>query len=716
MIKKFFLTLIVINSILLPALPDEGMWIPLLIEKFNINDMQAKGFHLSAEDIYSINQACLVNAVILFGGNCTGEVISPEGLLLTNYHCGLGRIQYHSSVEKDYLTDGFWAYSKDQELPNPGLTASFLKRIEDVTRDVNKGIETTMNQSVKKSIRNNNIQNIISQATAGTNYNAEIKSFYFGNSYYLFVYETYKDIRLVGAPPSSIGKFGGDTDNWEWPRHTGDFSLFRIYADSLNRPAEYSLSNIPYKPKKYLPVSIHGIKKGDFTMVLGYPAHTDEYLVSDELKLLSDKSLPKKIMIRETNMRIINKAMQNDAAIRIKYISKYNSLSNAWKKWLGVLQGFKKVGVIEKKLQQEIRFQQWLNENKEYKDRFGSLLDEFHRTYQILEPYYLATDIGSEAVMGTELMSFVSKFLVLMNKSDDPAELGKILNNLKNHTTSFFKDYSIDIDREIFTEMMKLYANNVDVEFHPAFFNTIVRKYKGDYQKYANYVYKTSIFTDQQKTLDFVNNFKENSIRTLLNDPALMTFIGFSEIFGLKVYPAYNTLNNHLDSLYQVYMNALMLMSPDKLFYPDANFTMRMTYGKVEGYSPADAVDYRYYTTLTGVMEKENPEVYDYSVPEKLKDLCRTKDFGEYGQNGIMPVCFTASNHTSGGNSGSPVLNADGYLVGLNFDRNWEGTINDYYYDSSVCRNISLDIRYVLFIIDKYAHADNIIRELTIIE
>ncbi len=716
--KRNLVFLILLHFLVIPAFPGEGMWIPLLIEKFNITDMQQKGFKLSAEDIYSINKACLADAVILFGHGCTGEVISPEGLILTNYHCGLSRIQSHSSLEKDYISDGFWAYSREEELPNSGLAVSFLKKIEEVTERVQAEIGDSMPSSLKKAIRDDNIRKIIAEATENTTYNAEVKSFYYGSAYYIFVYETFRDVRLVGAPPASIGKFGGDTDNWIWPRHTGDFSLFRIYADSLNRPADYSTANIPYTPRKSLTISLRGIHKNDFTMVLGYPAKTDEYLVSDEIGLIAEESLPVKIKLRETRMDIIASAMKLSDEVRLEYTSKYAGISNAWKKWIGVLSGFQRIHVMGIKEGQENEFQQWINGNPDYGSKYGNLLADFKDIYTRIKPYYMVSEFGYETIMGIELLGFVSIFTPLLNftSHSDQHEFDTEVENLRKQTNSFFANYSEGIDRKIFARMMEMYYQHTGPDFHPEFYNTVYGKFKGDYTRFTDYVFNKSAFTSSEKTLALLNSMNTGNTHKIMRDPAFRIFMEFSNLFGFEVYPEYDALNDKLDSLYRVYISALKLQSPDKVFYPDANFTMRISYGKVEGYSPADAVHYSFATTLKGVMEKEDPDIYDYKVPDRLKALYNAKDYGRYGQNDTMYVCFVASNHTSGGNSGSPVLDANGYLIGLNFDRNWEGTVNDYFYDPEICRNISVDIRYVLFIIDKYAQADNIISELTIIE
>jgi hypothetical protein len=716
--KRLLISILFIHIIIRAGLSVEGMWIPLLIEKFNIKDMHEKGCRLTAEDIYSINKACLTNAVVLFGRGCTGEIISRDGLVLTNHHCGYSRIHSHSTLQADYLKEGFWAGSKSEELPNPGLTVSFLLRIEDVTQKVLQDTEGLISKPEKENQITDNIQNIITLATDGTNFNAEIKPFFFGKEYYMFVYETFKDIRLVGAPPNSIGKFGGDTDNWIWPRHTGDFSLFRIYADSANNPAEYSPSNIPYKPKNFLKISIKGIKENDFTMILGYPARTYEYLTSHEVKMIGTRTLPLKIELRNAILTIMRNAMDENSEIKLKYASKYAGVANSWKKWMGVVEGFERFNTIEKKEAFEAQFQLWLKNNPDYQERYGWLLPEFSKIYRKIEPYYVVNDYSNEAIFDIELVEYASGFaeLLTMNPNQPNNELSLTLGRLKDRTEYFFRNYAVEIDKEVFIKVLELYAKNIDKQFYPDFFHVIQQKYRGDDRKFVDHILKKTLFTNKKNIMELLDHYTVADGKKIISDPIFKIFSSFGEVFNNSVYSSYRKLTDRLESLYPEFLNALMLMQSDKLFYPDANFTMRMTYGKVEGYSPADAIEYQYATSLKGVMEKEDPEVYDYVVPERLKELFKEKDFGRYGIDGKMPLCFVASNHTSGGNSGSPVLDADGYLIGINFDRNWEGTMNDFMYDPDICRNISVDIRYVLFIIEKYAGAQQIIDELTIVD
>jgi hypothetical protein len=696
---------------------DEGMWIPLLLHKYNIKDMQSKGFKLTAEDIYSINHASMKDAVFIFGGGCTGELISDQGLIITNHHCGFGRIQSHSSLEHDYLTDGFWAMKKEQELPNPGLIVTFLERMEDVTLNILANVNDNMGEAERQFEIQKQIQQIELQASEGGKYKAVVKPFFYGNEYYLFVTKIYTDVRLVGAPPSSIGKFGGDTDNWMWPRHTGDFSLFRIYADKNNNPAVYSTENVPYKPKKHFPISIKGVQKGDFTMVLGYPGSTQEYLTSYAVKMISEIQNPNRIEIRQNILNIMEKYMNKDAGIRIKYANKYWGASNYWKKWIGENNGLKRLNTISKKEDYEKNITSWINSNEETRLKYGQLLSDYEKIYKELSPYQLADEYFYEAIYCLDIFKLANSFKGLseLKKESKQENIDKLTNNLKKTVENHFKDYDLALDKELFLKMITLYIKNLDKQFHPEEFKIIESKFKGNIDKYIDYLYKKSMFTDKTTLLNYLNIYKPELNSKLEQDPIFKLFNEFIEVLRNKILPVSETSEYKLSKLNRLYMQAIMKFEKDKLLYPDANFSLRLSYGKVDNYMPSDGVKYLHYTTLKGIIEKDNPEIYDYKVPAKLKELYEKKDYGEYAENGEMHVCFTASNHTTGGNSGSPVINGDGYLIGVNFDRNWEGTMSDIMYDPDMCRNISLDIRYALFIIDKFAGAKYLIDEMTII-
>ncbi|KPK79446.1 MAG: peptidase S46 [Bacteroides sp. SM23_62_1] len=696
----------------------EGMWLPLLLERLNIEDMQENGLRLSAEDIYSVNQACLIDAVVLFGGGCTGELISDKGLLITNHHCGLSRIQLHSTVEKDYLTDGFWAMNRSQELPNPGLEVTFLRRMEDITQKVLQGVTIETDEPERYRIVTENMDKIRADAIDGTNYEAEIKPFYYGNQYFLFVYEVYKDVRLVGAPPSSIGKFGWDTDNWIWPRHTGDFSLFRIYSDENNNPADYSPDNIPYKPRKYLPISLKGIQENDFTMVIGYPGSTYQFLTSCDLRNIVHTSVPSKIKVRTIRMNIMQEEMMKSNEVMIKYASKYSRVTNSWKKWIGMLNGLEKVGALNKKYAFEKTFNEWVNSDEERKRKYGNILDEIELVCDEIDSIILANDYYSEIVMAIEFFDVASELRELVEEYEDetvsPDDFQKSLNSFRNFTGGFYNNYHEPIDRRVFARLMEVYAQDLSVDFQPEIFQKVNTKFNRDFGLFSDWLLQKTILTDEQEMKQLVEEFDKKSVKRIKKDPGYVLFSQFDDLLQ-EVRFAYAQLEYLLDFYYRIYINGIMEMYPDRVFYPDANLTMRVTYGRIEDYSPRDAVIYDFYTTLGGVMEKEREGVYDYIVPDRLKELYQLKDYGSYGTGGEMPVCFIASNHTSGGNSGSPVLNADGQLIGINFDRNWEGTMSDYMYDPDQCRNIILDVRYVLFIIDKLAGAGYLIDEMTLV-
>jgi len=710
--KRIILPMLIVFNTFFISFADDGMWIPILLEKYNYADMKAKGFKLTAEDIYSVNHASMKDAVVIFGRGCTGELISDEGLLITNHHCGFGQIQAHSSVDHDYLTDGFWAYSKDEELENPGLSVTFLVRMEDVTSQVFNGTNDNMSYTEKNSIIEQNIRNIKEKAIDGTHYEAVVKPFYNGNQYFLFVNEVYKDIRLVGAPPSAIGKFGGDTDNWMWPRHTGDFSMFRIYADKDNNPAEYSKDNVPYKPKKYFPISIKGVQKDDFTMVMGYPGHTSEYLPSFAVEYITKHKNPAIINLREQKLNIMKADMETSAKIRIQYASKAAGVANGWKKWIGEDRGLKKLNAIEKKKEFEKEFTTWVNADSDRKKQYDSILIKYNRVYTEYTPYSLVQYYIFEGAFGVELIDYMWNYLNM--------ELNPIITqedktkHLKSKTEAFFKNYNKETDKKIFAKLWEIYADSVDAEYYPEFINTVNKKYKGDFNKYAEYIYSKSIFTDKGKVEDFLNNYSQ---KRLNSDPIYSIMADIIDIYRKKIKNHTDSLQEVITSLDKQYMKAILEFKKGENLYPDANFTMRIAYGKVDGYTPRDAVDYKYYTTLDGIIAKDNPDIYDYRVPLKLKELYKKKDYSQYAdKDGKIHVCFIATNHTTGGNSGSPVINANGELIGVNFDRNWEGTMSDIMYDPDQCRNITLDIRYALFIIDKFAGAHNLIEEMNIVK
>ena len=719
---KLLITWLLLTIILTPSLrADEGMWIPLLIEKYNIKLMQEKGFKLSAEDIYSVNRACMKDAIVLFGGGCTGEVISPDGLLITNHHCGYGQIQKYSSLAHDYLTNGFWAMSRDKELPNHGLSVTFLKRMEDVTDKVMNGITDSMDKSERDKLISSNISEITKSATDGNGYSASVRPFYMGKQYFLFVNESFRDIRLVGAPPSSIGKFGGETDNWIWPRHTGDFSLFRIYADKNNKPADYSETNVPYKPLYYFPVSLKGVQEGDFTMVFGYPGATSEYVPSYHIDMVKDYINPKMIDIRTKKIEIMEAAINTDPLIRIQYSAKKSGLANSWKKWIGENQGLDRMGTIEKKKEFENILTEWINSSESSRKKYGNLLPQYKVLYTRLREYSLVNSYTNEVFFntGAELVSFARNIKALSelikNKADnDQIKVSKI--NLLESGRNFFRNYNQTTDKKLFVTVMEMYGENLDPKWLVPEYIRLKNSCKGNFSSIVDKIYKNSIFSDEARFTAFITNFNSAGITKLNKDLFYMLAIKVTEFLADNVRPELVSLNEELQILNRDYMSAQMEFDKTRVFYPDANLTLRVTYGTVKGYFSKDAVYFKYYTTLKGIMEKDNPGIYDYNVPARLRELYQTQDYGRYTQNGEMPVCFIADNHTTGGNSGSPVINADGQLIGVNFDRAWEGVASDLSFNPEQSRNISLDIRYALFVIDKFAGAGYLLKEMTLIE
>lgn len=689
---------------------EEGMWIPMLLQKYNIGEMQEAGLRLSAEDIYSINQDCLKDALVIFGRGCTGEMISADGLLLTNHHCGYGTIQSHSSVENDYLTDGFWAMSRDEELPNEGLTVTYLRYIKDVTGEMTEGITRELDPMEYNRYIETKMGELLEEAKKETHLDAQIRPFYYGNAFYMFVYETFRDVRLVGAPPESIGNFGADQDNWMWPRHTGDFSLFRVYADEDNKPAAYDPSNQPYQPRKHLEIAAGGVKAGDFTMVMGYPGSTTQYLYSDEVRSMLETSLPLKIGLRTTRLEIMDKYMKQSDVVRIQYASKFRRVSNSWKKWQGIILGLTRNHAVEVKLEEEDKFRAWVEADGERQLKYDGVLSQFESLYGEREKYGTAMDMMNEAIMSVELFRQASRISRMMSQGAESEQL-------ERQMARFYKNYHSPIDQGTFAAMMKAYFTEMPSSFTPAFYGDVVDKYHGDFTKFAEAVYSKTLFNNEEKLTKLFAKYSKDpevAIKKIEKDPILVYLNQFMELYRVGIIPEYGRIENELKRNYKTYMAALLEMENDKVLFPDANFTMRLAYGKVDGYQPRDGVRYQHYTTLSGIMDKGTEGFVDYAIPARLRDLYESKDYGKYGVDGTMPVCFIASNHTSGGNSGSPVMDADGRLIGINFDRNWEGTMSDVHYDPDLCRNITVDIRYVLFIIDKFAGAGYLVDEMDI--
>ena len=693
--KRRLLTLILVCAAMVQAKADEGMWLPSLIHE-RIADMQAKGFKLSAEDIYSINQASLKDAVMMFGRGCSAELLSGEGLILTNYHCGYAQIQKHSSVEHDYLKDGFWAMRREEELPNPGLTVSFLERMEDVTSIVLKGYTPDMTEEQRTElIRNNSAQLLEIATSAGKGLRATVEALYYGNQYFLFVYREFKDVRFVGAPPTSIGKFGGETDNWMWPRHTGDFSLFRIYADKDNNPAEYSKDNVPYQPKKYFKISTSGVKEGDFTFIYGFPGYTQEYIHSEGVRYISEISDPSKVALRTLRLDIMNKHMAQSQAVRIQYSTKKARVANAWKKWQGEAGGIRKMKTVQTNQDYEKRFIQWAKGSE-----YEGIVEHIDSLYKQLEMSHFIVDIFSETVQAIEIARFSAQVS------------GNSLESIRHKAEAFYKDYYQPIDKECFAALMEAFGKMIPSEYQPEYYKEQIAKY-GDAMTWADSLFAQSAFADPAK----IQKLGEDYHDVLLNDPASQFYLKMQN-WALPHLSKARAINNELKLAYRTYMRGQMDFAPDRtVYYPDANLTLRVSYGHIKGYSPADGIYYHPSSTLTGIIEKDNPEIFDYNIPQHLRDIYAAKDFGRWtDENGEVPVCFIATNHTTGGNSGSPVINSEGNLIGINFDRVWEGTMSDIDFDMDFCRNISLDIRYVLFTIEKIGGASYLFDEMTFVD
>ena len=701
---KKILTILVLATLSLPSFADEGMWIPMLLQR-NEAAMQKAGMHISAKDIYDINHASLKDAILLFGGGCTGEFVSEEGLVLTNHHCGYSYIVKHSSVEHDYLTNGFWAMSRDQEIPCPGLSVTRLVRMEDVTAQVLEGITEETSEPDREKIVEKNITAITAKAVEGTHYKAIIKPFYYGNQYFMYVNEVFTDVRLVGAPPSNIGKFGGDTDNWMWPRHTGDFSMFRVYAKD-GKPADFSSDNTPYRPLKHLEISLKGIDEGDFTFVFGYPGTTRRYVTHDAVDLAANVENPVRIALRDIRLAHYNAAMQQSPAQRLKYASRVASIANGWKKWQGETLGIERLHGVEQKLEQEAAFRKWAADKPQYRDVLDQLEDNYARLREIETEW----TYFNEALMASDFMNRAYR-LFQISRSGDTTLVAK----LRTDSEKYFEDFDqhSPIDEAIFLETFLYMWERGFASFLPA------DRYQtdADVEAMLKKVYQKSILNNPKKLMKLLSKDRNKILDVIRRDPAYDLFsIAYLFCYSDTKRKTYNEADDNIQRLMRTYIKGMMEQYPDSNFFPDANLTLRVAYGHVEGFKPKDATHYTAYSTIEGIMEKENPHVYDYRVEPRLKELWQKKDYGQYAnKKGELPVAFIATNHTTGGNSGSPVLNADGQLIGINFDRCWEGTMSDLLFDPAYCRNISLDIRYCLFIIDKFAGARHLVDEMTLV-
>ena len=689
------------------ALADEGMLIPSLIAAFE-SDMKAKGMKLSADEIYSVNHSSLKDAIFQFGGGCTAELVSSKGLLLTNHHCGYSQIQSHSSLENDYLRNGYWAQNQSQELKNPGLTASRIVRIEDVTNAILSGVSSRADNASMEAI----MKKIAAAAVAGTHYVAEVKAFDYGNAYYLMVKEEFLDVRFVGTPPNSIGKFGGDTDNWVWPRHTGDFSVFRIYVGENNQPAPFSETNVPYSPLHYLPISMKDRHVGDFTLVYGFPGTTEQHVVSSYLKFIIEKERPARIHMRDLSLGVIDKGMRSSDLIRIQYSAKQASIANAWKKWIGQIEGLQNLDGVSIKIQREKEYTDRALANPAWSGKYGTLIKKMNDLVANQSDFEFKYAMGIEYLsVGPEYFKLARSFNDLITnykKYKDSGELPSVISKLKASGEGFFKNFNSEIDKEIFNLLTKAYFTSI---------------YPGNAQqsdlevdKLTNTIYSKSIFTNQNRFQDFLSSFNSKSLAKLQKDPGFFHYNKEINAFRNEVVPGYNAFSSSMTALLQVYVEGRKLMYPELKHWPDANSTLRITYGQLEGSSPTDGMMYTEHTTLDGIIAKYNTGNPDFELLPRMLDLHKEKKYGEYAQDGELWVCFTGSNHTTGGNSGSPVIDAEGNLMGLNFDRTWESTMSDYMFDAARCRNVVVDIRYVLWVIDLYSNAKYLVDEMQLVK
>ncbi|GAB4093662.1 S46 family peptidase [Flaviaesturariibacter terrae] len=692
------------------AFADEGMWLPQLLQTLNEKDMKKLGMKISASDIYNINKGSLKDAIVSLGGFCTAEVISTQGLLLTNHHCGFDAIQNHSTLDHNYIRDGFWSKNNGEELPNPGLTATFIVRIDDVTAQVTAGLNPSLAEKDRQSAIDKKLADLRQSLAHEAWQTVLIRPFFEGNKYFAFIMETYKDVRLVGAPPSSIGNFGKDTDNWMWPRHTGDFSLFRIYTGPDGRPAEYNPANKPLVPKRSLSISLDGVAENDFTMVFGFPGRTSEYLSSAAVAQIMNVSDPAKIGIREKALAVLNGYMRADEGIKIQYAAKYAGIENAYKKWKGEVLGLQTKNILAKKLAYEAEFQKRVDANPQWKAAYGDVLPQLNAAYTQLEPFAYTRDYYNEVVPRIDLLGNATILSRLINAYERNGASGytAALETVRNDLREAYREFNPGVDKSMAEALLGLYLANQKPDFTAPSLSAA----RADLPAYVARLYGQSILDDSTATFKVLTATPEAAALALKADPAVQLLSEMQHTYQDRAGKNVSDIMARINSLQRTYMKAQMDVFPERRFYPDANSTLRVTYGKAKPYAPRDAVSYSMYTYLDGVMQKYVPGDYEFDVPEKLRTLYARKDFGQYGANGRQPVCFIGTNHTTGGNSGSPALDAYGNLVGLNFDRVWEGTMSDISYDPDICRNIMVDIRYVCFIIDKYAGAQNIISEL----
>jgi len=699
------------------ARADEGMWLLPLLEKLNIGTMTEMGLELTAEDIYSVNHSSLKDAIAIFGGGCTSEIVSGQGLLLTNHHCGYGTIQSHSSVEHDYLKDGFWAATKKDEIASPGLSVTFLDYIKDVSDRINKLLNDDMDEQERSQVIQAEISKIRDEVELGESQSANVRAFFSGNKFYLLVTTRYGDVRFVGAPPSSVGKYGADTDNWMWPRHTGDFSVFRVYMSPDGGPtSNYEEENVPFKPKHYLPISMKGVTEGDFAMILGYPGGTTRFMTSYEIDRELSITHPNRIKTRGLRQELMLEDMLADEKVRIQYASKYSGSTNYWKFSIGQSKGLKDLNVKGTKEALQEKFTKWITMDPAKQKKYGDALEMIRKSVEATAPYDHTLQYYSECLTrGSEILGLANSlsglYRLLEDKETDPETITSLTQRLKSGAGRFFKNYNAPTDQKITAAMMALFAQDVPAEFHADIFTTIKGKYKGDYKKYVDKMFETSVFRSQ----DAYNAFLDKpSLKVLKKDLAYNAAVSiFTK--SAEIRRESRQFGTDIAKGRRLWIGGVLEMEKDKTFYPDANFTMRLTYGTVKAYDPQDAVHYKYFTTLDGVMQKEDPNNWEFVVPPKLKELWKAKDYGDYGDGDQMKVCFITNNDITGGNSGSGVINGRGELIGLAFDGNWEAMSGDIAFEPDLQRCINVDIRYVLWIMDKYAGASHLINEMTLV-
>ena len=710
------LTFFLSFALLFKAAADEGMWLPTLLKSIE-SDLHTAGLMITAEDIYSLEHGSIKDAVVLFGGGCTGEIVSSQGLLFTNHHCGYSTIQQHSSLENDYLKHGFWARRMSDELINPGLTATFVVRMEDVSDRILPGLTVAATEAERRTEAERLAAPIIKAATDGNHYHAVVRPFNHGNAYYLIVTETFRDVRLVGAPPSAIGKFGGDTDNWMWPRHTGDFSVFRIYAGPDNLPANPSEANVPYRPRHVLPISLDGVRTGDFAMIFGFPGSTQRYLSSDAVAHVMDRQDPMRIAMRHASLEVIDKAMRASDRTRIQYASKQSSISNAYKKWIGELRGLRELDAVTEK--QELEAALIARAAAKNDPAPSQALEQLEALQKAIAPYTTARDLFIEMVSyGPEVLGFAHGFNELEKNFAELNATGTMpetVEKLRVRADKYFKDYDPEVDRQVFKALLPIYRAHIDPALAPDVLREIDTRFKGNTNAWVDDLFARSVFTSEERTRAMLARLNARQVKALGNDPALRAARSFYASFFEKIRPEHARMSDEMTTAMRTHVKNLMTHFPERIFWPDANSTLRLSYGMVEGSLPRDGVRYEPYTTLDGVMDKYVPGDAEFDLPQRLIELHATSDFGRYGVNGMLPVCFTSSLHTTGGNSGSPVLNGRGELIGINFDRTWESTMSDIRFDPEKCRNISVDIRYVLWVIDKYADAGHLIDEMNVL-